>query len=67
MPRRLCTQSHVDYVREAAAVVQQKASELRDYRIESAPPVLRHFTASFQPLGKPVRKVPFGACALDHA
>ena len=48
MPRRLYTQSHIDYVVEIAAVVKAIAPALRGYRIVSAPKVLRHFTARFE-------------------
>ena len=47
MPRRLYTQSHVDYVVEVAAKVKAQAESLPGYRITSAPAVLRHFTAQF--------------------
>ncbi|MFZ2492059.1 MAG: tryptophanase [Thermoanaerobaculia bacterium] len=66
MPRRLYTQSHVDYVGEVAIAVAKQASQMGGYRITEAPNVLRHFTARFEPVGKPVQKVPFGSCALDH-
>ena len=49
MPRRLYTQSHIDYVVEIAAVVKAIAHGLHGYRIVSAPAVLRHFTARFEP------------------
>ena len=51
MPRRLYTQSHIDYVVEIAAVVKAIAHGLHGYRIVSAPAVLRHFTAQFEPVG----------------
>jgi tryptophanase len=50
IPRRTYTQSHVDYVIEVVRWVAERASELRGYRIVSAPPALRHFTARFEPL-----------------
>jgi len=50
IPRRVYTQSHVDYVAEAAIEVARRAAELRGYRIASAPAVLRHFTARFERL-----------------
>jgi len=58
MPRRLYTQSHVDYVGEIAAVVKAIAHTLHGYRIVSAPTVLRHFTARFEPLGRSVGILP---------
>lgn len=50
MPRRLYTQSHIDYVAETAEKVKETAESLRGYRITSAPAVLRHFTAQFEPI-----------------
>jgi len=50
IPRRVYTQSHVDYVAEAAIEVAERSRELRGYRITSAPAVLRHFTARFEKL-----------------
>jgi tryptophanase len=50
MPRRLYTQSHIDYVGEVAEQVKAVAHTLSGYRIVSAPKVLRHFTARFEPL-----------------
>ncbi|HET6381440.1 MAG TPA: tryptophanase [candidate division Zixibacteria bacterium] len=50
IPRRVYTQSHIDYVIEVCAWVAQRASELRGYRIVQQPPQLRHFTARFEPL-----------------
>ena len=50
MPRRLYTQSHIDYVAEVGANIQALAPKLRGYRIASAPAVLRHFTARFEEL-----------------
>lgn len=50
IPRRVYTQSHVDYVVETVARVRARASALRGYRIVESPPALRHFTARFEPL-----------------
>jgi tryptophanase len=50
IPRRVYTQSHIDYVAEVILAVAAKASSLRGYRIVAAPQVLRHFTAQFEPL-----------------
>ena len=48
IPRRVYTQSHIDYVAEVAIAVAADRAALRGYRIVSAPPVLRHFTARFE-------------------
>jgi tryptophanase len=50
IPRRVYTQSHIDYVGEAVIGVARMAARLTGYRIASAPRVLRHFTAQFEPL-----------------
>ncbi|MCA9548493.1 MAG: tryptophanase [Myxococcales bacterium] len=50
IPRRVYTQSHVDYVVEVVQDVAARAKDLRGYRIAEAPPALRHFTARFAPL-----------------
>src|SRR5512135_634401 len=47
IPRRVYTQSHIDYVAEAVVAVANSREALRGYRIRSAPAVLRHFTATF--------------------
>ena len=48
IPRRVYTQSHIDYVAEAVIAVAAMKDGLRGYRIVSAPPALRHFTARFE-------------------
>jgi tryptophanase len=50
IPRRVYTQSHIDYVAEAVIGVAALKQQLRGYRITKAPAVLRHFTALFEPL-----------------
>ncbi len=50
IPRRVYTQSHIDYVAEGVIEVARLRQELRGYRITSAPTVLRHFTAQFERL-----------------
>ena len=50
IPRRVYTQSHLDYVIEIFKNLATKRDALRGYRITYAPPLLRHFTASFEPL-----------------
>jgi tyrosine phenol-lyase len=50
IPRRVYTQSHIDYVAEGVIEVARLKQGLRGYRIVSAPTVLRHFTATFERL-----------------
>jgi tryptophanase len=50
MPRRVYTQSHVDYVVEAIVNIWQRRSAVRGYRIVEQMPFLRHFTAKLEPL-----------------
>ncbi len=51
IPRRVYTQSHMDYVIEAARYVHERRETLRGFRIVEEPPALRHFTCAFEPLG----------------
>jgi tryptophanase len=50
LPRRVYTQSHVDYVGEVIAEVAGRVDSLRGFRIVDQPPWLRHFTATLAPL-----------------
>jgi tryptophanase len=50
IPRRVYTQSHIDYVLEACAAVYEQRASLRGLRIVNDPPFLRHFTAAFEEL-----------------
>jgi tryptophanase len=50
IPRRVYTQSHIDYVAEGVLEVARLKRTLRGYRIVSAPRILRHFTATFEPI-----------------
>jgi len=50
MPRRVYTQSHMDYVAEVIASLVPRATRMRGYRIVEQGPWLRHFTARFEPL-----------------
>ena len=49
-PRRVYTQSHVDYLAEAILAVNEQRQELPGYRILTQARVLRHFTARLEPL-----------------
>ncbi len=48
-PRRVYTQSHVDYLAEVLDYVKDLAPRIRGVRIVEEPPVLRHFVARFAP------------------
>lgn len=50
MPRRVYTQSHVDYVIEAILAVFARRHAVRGLRFTEQAPALRHFTARFAPL-----------------
>jgi tyrosine phenol-lyase len=50
IPRRVYTQSHIDYVIEVVLEVFSHRQGLRGFRITEEAPVLRHFTAKFAPL-----------------
>jgi tryptophanase len=50
IPRRVYTQSHIDYVAEVVIAVAAGREALRGYRIVEQPEMLRHFTAVFEPL-----------------
>jgi tryptophanase len=50
IPRRVYTKSHIDYVIECIANVFNQRDRLKGMRIVYEPPVLRHFTAIFEPL-----------------
>jgi len=52
IPRRVYTQSHVDYVLEVARRVADTAPSLRGFRIVEEMPHLRHFTARLAPLDR---------------
>lgn len=50
IPRRVYTQSHIDYVAEIIIGVYSKRNELKGLRITEETPLLRHFTAALQPV-----------------
>ena len=50
IPRRVYTQSHIDYVAEAVLALHARRETLRGWRIAEAPKFLRHFTARFERL-----------------
>ena len=50
IPRRVYTQSHLDYIAETAIRIARRKETLCGYRFTYAPELLRHFTARFQPV-----------------
>ncbi len=50
IPRRVYTQSHIDYVIEACAELFEKRATFPGLKMTSAPRPLRHFTAEFEEL-----------------
>ena len=48
IPRRVYTQSHIDYTVEATIEVFHRRETLRGLRIVEEPPTLRHFSAKFE-------------------
>jgi tryptophanase len=50
IPRRVYTQSHLDYVADTFGSIASRRDNVRGLRISYAPELLRHFTARFEPL-----------------
>ncbi|MAT56514.1 MAG: tyrosine phenol-lyase [Ignavibacteriae bacterium] len=50
IPRRVYTQSHIDYVAEVLIEVFKNKDKLKGYKITYEAPMLRHFTAKFEPI-----------------
>jgi tyrosine phenol-lyase len=50
IPRRVYTQSHIDYTIEACRRMWERREELRGFRISEQAQFLRHFSCKFEPL-----------------
>ncbi len=50
IPRRVYTQSHIDYLIEVVIEVYKNRNKLKGYKITYEAPMLRHFTARFEPI-----------------
>ena len=50
IPRRVYTQSHIDYLVEAILEVNQRRERIGGFQIVEQPRALRHFTARFRPI-----------------
>ena len=51
IPRRVYTQSHIDYVVEIILKVWERRAEVKGMRLTYEAPFLRHFTAHLEPMG----------------
>jgi tyrosine phenol-lyase len=51
IPRRVYTQSHIDYVVEIILEVWKKRDSIRGLKLKYEAPFLRHFTAKLEPVG----------------
>ncbi|HRG82056.1 MAG TPA: tryptophanase [Chitinophagaceae bacterium] len=52
IPRRVYTQSHIDYVAEVIIEVFEKRDQISGLKIMEETPLLRHFTAKLKPVKK---------------
>lgn len=50
LPRRVYTQSHLDYVVDVVGRILERANAIPGYRFTYEPELLRHFTARFEPM-----------------
>ena len=50
IPRRVYTQSHIDYVAEVIIDTYQERNQIKGLRILEEAPLLRHFTAKLEPV-----------------
>jgi tryptophanase len=50
IPRRVYTQSHIDYLIEVIVEVYKNRNKLKGYKVTYEAPRLRHFTARFEPI-----------------
>jgi tryptophanase len=53
IPRRVYTQSHIDYVVEVILEVWKKRNQIRGMKLNYEAPFLRHFTARMEPVEQP--------------
>ena len=50
IPRRVYTQSHIEYVIETFDEILKTKNEVKGFKITKEPKFLRHFTSHFKPL-----------------
>jgi tyrosine phenol-lyase len=54
VPRRVYTNSHLEYVAAVLARIRDRHEDLKGLRLVESSPVLRHFTARFEEIEEPV-------------
>ena len=54
IPRRVYTQSHIDYVVEVILEVWKKREQIHGLKLSYEAPFLRHFTAKLEPVEQSV-------------
>lgn len=52
IPRRVYTQSHLDYIVDVVTEVKKNADKISGYKILWEPDILRHFVAKLEPINK---------------
>ena len=50
IPRRVYTQSHIDYIAEVLIEIKENKYKIKGYKIIEEPKFLRHFTSKFAPI-----------------
>lgn len=55
IPRRVYTQSHFDYVTDVIKDVAEKRTDYSGYRFTYQAPLMRHFTARFEPISQTIK------------
>jgi len=50
IPRRVYTQSHLDYVGDIIGKISEMKKSIPGFKITYSPELLRHFTARFEPV-----------------
>lgn len=57
IPRRVYTQSHIDYVVEVILEVWKKREQIQGMKLSYEAPFLRHFTAKLEPVEQPISQM----------